>query len=394
MLGVAHLVRNGACRITKISKILIVGQYDSANFHSMVYKQSDSNDAVSFCALQTTEFGLRRSNFCARMHPRDKAHVHNWRKFSSMNLPALKERRFQDSSDSWHQDEGRDWASDRSVRISLEEWRKRLPSVKEVSKTLQNSGSCLRGSEQMRRRTPGDKEEVGKANAPGEQAELHWRDCVRMAREEFLKSRHSENLNIQDYLKLNCLTDTFGRKHSYLRISLTEKCNLRCQYCMPEEGVDLTSKEDLLTRDELSRIVRLFAVAGITKVRLTGGEPTLRKDLPEIVQSINEIDGVDDVGITTNGIVLERQLHELKRAGLSLINISLDTLKPEGFEQMTRRKGLDRVLRAIDTALDLGFDPVKVNVVVMKGTNESEIPSFVDMTKDKNINVCRAQLQY
>jgi cyclic pyranopterin phosphate synthase len=162
---------------------------------------------------------------------------------------------------------------------------------------------------------------------------------------------------------------------------------------MPEEGVDLTSKEDLLTRDELSRIVRLFVAAGVTKVRLTGGEPTLRKDLPEIVQSINEIDGVDDVGITTNGIVLSRQLHELKKSGLSLINISLDTLKPEGFEQMTRRKGLDRVLRAIDTALDLGFDPVKVNVVVMKGTNESEIPSFVDMTKDKNINVCRAQLQ-
>jgi len=322
-------------------------------------------------------------------YPWNYAKIPNYRSFSSMHLPS-RVKGVRDSSDTWYQDVGKSFVSDRMVRKSLEEWRKRLPSIKEVSENLQNSGGCRSGSAKMIKKPLDSTQEAAKY-ASSDQPVLHWRDCVRMALEEFLISRDSEKMNMKEYMMSHCLTDRFGRKHSYLRISLTERCNLRCNYCMPEEGVDLTPKDNLLTRDELSRIVRLFAAAGITKVRLTGGEPTLRKDLPEIVRLINDVEGVDDVGITTNGIVLERQLQDLKKSGLSLINISLDTLKPEAFEQMTRRKGLNRVLKAIDTAIDLGFEPVKVNVVVMKGTNDSEIPSFVDMTKDKNINVCLEQ---
>ncbi|CAG9857777.1 unnamed protein product [Phyllotreta striolata] len=180
---------------------------------------------------------------------------------------------------------------------------------------------------------------------------------------------------------------SFGRHHTYLRISLSEKCNLRCKYCMPEEGVQLTQKSQLLTTDEIIKLTRLFVQEGVNKVRLTGGEPTLRKDLTDIIRNLKTIEGLETVAMTTNGLVLTKRLVELQRAGLDLLNISLDTLKPERFELMSRRKGWERVARGIDLALQLGYRPVKINCVVMKGFNDDEILDFVDMTKDKAIDV-------
>ncbi|KAK9908479.1 hypothetical protein WJX75_008530 [Coccomyxa subellipsoidea] len=183
------------------------------------------------------------------------------------------------------------------------------------------------------------------------------------------------------------LTDTFGRMHTYLRISLTERCNLRCLYCMPEEGVDLTPNEDLMTTDEIMRLAELFARAGVRKVRLTGGEPTLRRDLVDLTAGIRSLPGVDAVGLTTNGLTLSRKLAALQAAGLNLLNISVDTLRPDRFESMTRRRGHERVMAAIHHAVSLGYDPVKVNVVVMRGVNDDELCDFVELTRDAPLNV-------
>lgn len=185
------------------------------------------------------------------------------------------------------------------------------------------------------------------------------------------------------------LTDSFGRQHTYLRISLTERCNLRCQYCMPEDGVELTPKEHLLTTEEILRMSRLFVQEGITKVRLTGGEPLLRKDLVQVVEGLASLrpQGLQNIGITTNGITLARKLPDLKKAGLDQLNISLDTLVPAKFEFIARRKGFSHVIAAIDRALELNFHPVKINCVTMRGTNEDEICDFVTFTKDKPVDV-------
>lgn len=135
------------------------------------------------------------------------------------------------------------------------------------------------------------------------------------------------------------LTDSFGRRHSYLRISLTEKCNLRCQYCMPEEGVPLTPKAKLLTTEEILTLARLFVKEGVDKIRLTGGEPLIRPDVVDIVAQLHRLEGLRTIGVTTNGINLARLLPSLQKAGLSAINISLDTLVPAKFEFIVRRKG-------------------------------------------------------
>ncbi|KAK9811433.1 hypothetical protein WJX72_003867 [[Myrmecia] bisecta] len=183
------------------------------------------------------------------------------------------------------------------------------------------------------------------------------------------------------------LTDTFGRKHTYLRISLTERCNLRCMYCMPEEGVDLTPGDHLLSSDEIVHVAKLFVEAGVDKIRLTGGEPTLRKDIVELTGRLHALPGLRSIGITTNGIALRRKLADLQANGLSLLNISLDTLRADRFEHMTRRRGHERVLETIEDAIRLGYNPLKVNVVVMRGVNDDEIPDFVELTRHKPINV-------
>ncbi|XP_012264226.1 molybdenum cofactor biosynthesis protein 1 isoform X2 [Athalia rosae] len=183
------------------------------------------------------------------------------------------------------------------------------------------------------------------------------------------------------------LTDSFGRHHTYLRISLTERCNLRCTYCMPAEGVTLTKREGILTTDEICKIANVFVQEGVQKIRLTGGEPTVRKDIVDIIGRLKELDGLKHLAITTNGLTLTRQLPALQRAGLDGLNISLDTLKEERFEKFTRRKGWNRVMAAIDLAVQLGYNPVKINCVIMRNYNDDELVEFVTFTKDRPIDV-------
>ncbi|XP_019607092.2 molybdenum cofactor biosynthesis protein 1 isoform X1 [Rhinolophus sinicus] len=183
------------------------------------------------------------------------------------------------------------------------------------------------------------------------------------------------------------LTDSFGRQHSYLRISLTEKCNLRCQYCMPEEGVPLTPKVDLLTTEEILMLARLFVKEGVDKIRLTGGEPLIRPDVVDIVAQLHRLEGLRTIGVTTNGINLARLLPQLQKAGLNAINISLDTLVPAKFEFIVRRKGFHKVMEGIHKAIELGYSPVKVNCVVMRGLNEDELLDFVALTEGLPLDV-------
>lgn len=156
------------------------------------------------------------------------------------------------------------------------------------------------------------------------------------------------------------LRDSFGRLHTYLRISLSERCNLRCQYCMPADGVELTPSPDLLSKDEIVRLANLFVNCGVNKIRLTGGEPTIRRDLDEICLQLSEMKGLKTLAITTNGLTLARKLPKLKESGLTAVNISLDTLVPAKFEFMTRRRGHEKVIESINAAVELGYDPVKV----------------------------------
>jgi len=185
------------------------------------------------------------------------------------------------------------------------------------------------------------------------------------------------------------LTDLHGREHDYLRISISERCNLRCRYCMPEEGVPLTPSQNLLSADEIVRIASIFVSEGVKKIRLTGGEPLVRGEVVSIVERLAALPGLQTIGMTTNGVTLARRLPALKKAGLTHLNISLDTLVPEKFEFVSRRPmaAHSKVMKAIDTSLQLGFEPVKVNCVVMRGLNEDEIINFVEKTRHHNIDV-------
>ncbi|XP_040286695.1 molybdenum cofactor biosynthesis protein 1 isoform X2 [Bufo bufo] len=183
------------------------------------------------------------------------------------------------------------------------------------------------------------------------------------------------------------LTDGFGRQHTYLRISLTEKCNLRCQYCMPEEGVKLTLKSELLTSPEILALAKLFVQEGVDKIRLTGGEPLIRPDVVDIVAQLRRLKGLKTIALTTNGINLARLLPRLKEAGVDVLNISLDTLVPSKFEFIVRRKGFHKVMEGIHRALELGYNPVKVNCVVMRGLNDDELLDFVALTERQPLEV-------
>jgi len=165
-----------------------------------------------------------------------------------------------------------------------------------------------------------------------------------------------------------------------LRVSVTDVCNLRCVYCMPEEGVEWLPKSHVLTFEEIAAIVRSAAAAGITHFKLTGGEPTARKDLPVLAAMLRAIPGVEDLSLTTNGILLLPLLEKLKAAGLNRLTISLDSLKPERFAQITRGGDFHRVWRAIERAMELGFEKIKLNVVVMKGMNDDEVADFAALT--------------
>lgn len=252
----------------------------------------------------------------------------------------------------------------------ISDWRKSLPSMELFSRLLRHQVPSPPSAPALSHPNVPNPTLAENAQSPQQNQALYWRDIVHLAQQQN-----------------HVLTDTFGRRHTYLRVSLTERCNLRCLYCMPEDGVDLTPRSKLLSVSEIEKLVALFASEGVTKIRLTGGEPTLRRDLTDIIKRISSVDGIRDVCLTTNGITLQRKLEEYKHAGLTHLNISLDTLNAHRFQIMTRRGGHERVMAAIDHAIELGFDPVKVNVVVMRGVNDDELLDFVELTRDKPINV-------
>ena len=172
------------------------------------------------------------------------------------------------------------------------------------------------------------------------------------------------------------LSDSFQRPINYLRISVTDQCNLRCFYCMPEKGLALLPKDHLLTYAEMALVVRAAVGLGITRVRLTGGEPLVRAGLVDLVSMLSRIDGLEDISLTTNGVLLAGLAPALKRAGLKRLNVSLDTFDPQVFRRITGRDRLKAVLKGIDAAREIGLDPVKINTVVIPGVNDSEFLAF------------------
>ena len=178
------------------------------------------------------------------------------------------------------------------------------------------------------------------------------------------------------------IIDQFGRKHDYLRISLTERCNLRCVYCMPEDGIELSEKESLMTHEEVISIAKKFVDMGVRKIRLTGGEPLIKKNIEKIIIELTKLP--INLGITTNGILLDNYLELFKKSGVKDINISLDTLKREKFNSITRRDYFDRVINNINLYEQNGFN-IKINNVLIKGMNEDEMLDFIEFTKNKNV---------
>ncbi len=182
------------------------------------------------------------------------------------------------------------------------------------------------------------------------------------------------------------LIDPFARHIDYLRVSVTDRCNFRCIYCMPEDGSQVAPKEELLSASELIRLVRIAASCGMTKIRLTGGEPLVRKDLVDIVKGISEIEGIQDLSMTTNGYLLVEMAEALAKAGLTRINISLDTLNPQRFRDIARRGELSRVMDGIAAAQAANMYPIKINCVAMKGVNDDEAPDFAAWTLENEIH--------
>ncbi|MCY6369198.1 GTP 3',8-cyclase MoaA [Clostridium ganghwense] len=183
------------------------------------------------------------------------------------------------------------------------------------------------------------------------------------------------------------MLDNYGRKIEYLRISLTDKCNLRCIYCMPEKGVEKKCHNEVMKCEEITKIVKAAANLGIKKIRYTGGEPLIFKGIEELVYNTAQTPGIRDIGITTNGILLNDLIHDLKQAGLKRLNISLDTLKEDKFKKITRYGDLNKVLRGIEKCLSLGLTPLKINTVLLKGINDDEIGDFINLTKELPIHV-------
>ena len=182
------------------------------------------------------------------------------------------------------------------------------------------------------------------------------------------------------------MIDAHGRTIDYMRLSLTDRCNLRCVYCMPEEGVKRLEHNDILRFHEIMTIVRAAASLGIHRIRLTGGEPLVRKDIQDLVAEIASVEGIDDVSLTTNGVLLPKMAKDLKRAGLKRVNISLDTLNPQCFAEVTRIGKLQDTLDGIEAALEAGFDPVKVNAVTVRRLNQDFL-AFARMSMDRPLHM-------
>ncbi len=184
--------------------------------------------------------------------------------------------------------------------------------------------------------------------------------------------------------KGNILTDSFGREHTYLRISLIERCNLRCTYCMPPEGVPLLPREHLMSYEEIFSLAQLFVKHGVTKIRLTGGEPLIRKDIPTILEKLSTLPVT--LSITTNAVVVDRHMDTLKKFGVNKINVSLDSLDREKFKKITLRNDFEIVYKNLMALIENNFE-VKLNMVVMKGVNDNEIIDFIELSKELPISV-------
>lgn len=183
------------------------------------------------------------------------------------------------------------------------------------------------------------------------------------------------------------MKDSLGRNISYLRLSVTDRCNCRCIYCMPEDGVSRCSHSDVLTFEEMAEMVEAAARLGVRKVRLTGGEPLVRRGIVELVRMVSDVEGIDEVAMTTNATLLAPVAAELREAGLSRLNISLDTLRPDRYREVSRIGELADALAGIEAAKAAGFSHLKINNVLMGGINDDEITDFVGLTKDHDVEV-------
>ena len=183
------------------------------------------------------------------------------------------------------------------------------------------------------------------------------------------------------------ITDQHGRSFNYLRIAVNEKCNLRCIYCMPEKGISFEPQDKLLTRKEVIRVIQVVAKLGVNKIRFTGGEPLIRKDLVELVSGAAETPGIDSINLTTNGILLANSAKSLKDGGLTGVNVSIDTLEKEKYTEITRRDYIDQACKGLEAAKRVGISSIKVNVVALRGFNDHELSNFVHMTKDYPLTV-------
>lgn len=183
------------------------------------------------------------------------------------------------------------------------------------------------------------------------------------------------------------MRDNHGRNINYLRISVTDRCNLRCMYCMPEEGITSLEHEDILRFEDTLKIVKAATSLGVNKIRYTGGEPLVMKDIDKLIYETSKLQGIEDIAMTTNGILLSDMAEDLKKAGLKRVNISLDTLNKDKFKSITRIGSLDKVLESIDKCLRIGIKPVKINTVLLRGINDVEFGDFLNLIRDLPVEV-------
>ncbi len=194
------------------------------------------------------------------------------------------------------------------------------------------------------------------------------------------------SLNLADSLPTRPpLVDSFDRTHTSLRLSVTDRCNIRCFYCMPAEGVRFLPRSEILSFEEITHFVRVVVPMGVTRIRITGGEPLVRAELPTLIAMLREIDGLEDLALTTNGMLLGEQAEPLKQAGLDRLNISLDTLDAAKFERMTRRQGLEQVLAGIDAAQRAGFASIRLNALAIRDETEEEVVPLVQFARSRGL---------
>jgi len=183
------------------------------------------------------------------------------------------------------------------------------------------------------------------------------------------------------------MKDGLGRNINYLRISVTDRCNLRCRYCMPEEGIEKLEHTEVLSLEEIYEVVKVCAGMGTDKIRITGGEPLVRKGLTGLIAKISAIEGIKDIALTTNGVLLKKLAGDLKEAGLKRLNVSLDTMDAKKYAYMTRGGNIKDVMEGIEEALKVGLTPIKINTVLVKGFNEGEIGELIKLSINENIDV-------